>query len=60
MSLTDNNCNIILIGSSTGGLPIVEFILKKIKQVILIRLKTAGVFIKFLSHVCHRQLHRLL
>ncbi len=30
MSLIDNNCNIILIGSSTGGLPIVEFILKKI------------------------------
>ncbi len=30
MSLIDDNCNIILIGSSTGGLPIVEFILKKI------------------------------
>lgn len=30
MSLIDNNCNIILIGSSTGGLQIVESILKKL------------------------------
>lgn len=30
MSLINDNCNIILIGSSTGGLPIVELLLKKI------------------------------